>query len=534
MNESQSVTLEALKIVTEFISSNSIEIVILVLLLVCRKSLSNLISRITSLTFKNGGSELGVEAFSQTGESEHKLALHTEDERPSSEDKEEREEKKEAQWLPDMYQAFNEGRIEDAEEAFRRYLVDETDEVKLEENRAFYFYLRFEKGQDNSAIDELKKLSRIAKTEDSKFNTLMWLSFCLRDGMQFSEESEVWREALAEATSELLKTTAVVNLAGSLVKEELSDEAKSILIDRLQVVEDGQQIALLYGALSEVEGSLGNRAMLVYCKDKSLEFDVNNREELFSSAYSASEEGFDDISISNYIKLVKIDESNSTALNNLGVRAQDAGLKIKAVDRYKSSAKLNNTLSMANQGYLLLGAGFAFEAEEIARNALKQEEPHQNVYRLLAEIEKKKEQESIEWEKLSNRSLSRQKQIREYTEQYYFGDLKSLEGEWYAKGKFPATVTIVSNRIEIKWTEVEMGLGKTAYMTKVVGKVSGSTVDGIYSRKKQEGSVDTVLGIETNKNIECIGYVSENGSKIKVISKSFNDGFDLCLSRKRV
>jgi tetratricopeptide (TPR) repeat protein len=533
MNESPSMAIDALRVITEFLSDNSLTIVFLVLLIICRDAISSFISRLTSFKYKTGESELGMEAAAPPEDKEKNSDLRTADEKPSPEDKKSEIEKKEESWLPDMHKAFEEGRIEDAEVAFKKYALDEKDEVKVEENRAFYLYLRFEKGQDNSAIDELEKLSRTGKTEDSRFNTLIWLSFCLNDSMQTHKEIQLWRSTVEETKSVFLKTRAIVNLAYALNRDDSSVEAKKLLTDRLIAVMEDAQKALLYEALSKVEDTLGNKSLSVFCKDKSLEFDPNNRGELFNSAYAASDEDIDEISISNYIKLIRIDGNNSTALNNLGVRAQEAGLKIKAIDQYKKSSTHKNTLAMANQGYSLLGAGFTDEAEEIAKEALKQDEPHQNVHSLLAEINERKEKQNKDWEELSQKALSRQKIIREYTEQFYLGNPKLLEGNWNASGTYPMTIKIENDLLKASWVEAVGALGGGTYTVELTGKVSGSTFDGAYARKRSEGSPSTLLGLSGNTNQACIGYFSEKDREIKLVSKKLKDNFSLCLSQKK-
>jgi Flp pilus assembly protein TadD len=533
MKESPELAIQALKIITDFLTNNSITIVVIVLLIVCRGAISNLISRLTSLTYKTKGSELGMEAAAPSNDKEYNSDSRTADEKPSFEDKDTEIEKKEERLFPEMYVAFDEGRFDDAEAAFKKYALDEKDDVKLEENRAFYLYLRFEKAKDNSAIDELEQLSGSAKTEDSKFNTLMWLSFCLRDGMQYHKESELWRAATEHTKSESLKTKSIVNLAYSLNREELYVEAKSLLINRLPIVGEDTQKASLYEALSCVEDSLGNKILSIYCKDKALEFDPNNRDELFNSAYAASDKDIDEISISNYIKLIRIDGDNSTALNNLGVRAQEADLKIKAVDQYKDSSKHNNTLAMANQGYLLLGAGFADEAEKIAREALEKEDAHQNVHSLLAEINERKEKQAKDWDDLSQKAISRQKMIREYTEQFYFGDQEMLKGEWKVRDTYLVTIKIEEALLQAKWVERAGALGGSTYTVEISGKVFGSTFDGKYTRKRNESAPTTLLGFDGNTKQECIGYFSLKDNEIKIISKKLKDDFYLCLSPEK-
>lgn len=325
---------------------------------------------------------------------------------------------------------------------------------------------------------------------------------------------------------------ALVNLSHSLVREGLLDEAKKLLIDRLFIVEDDKQKSSLYEALSQVEERLGNKSMSIYCKDKSLEFDVNNRSELFRSAYDASEEDIDEISISNYIKLLKIDKNNSTALNNLGVRAQEAGFKIVAADQYKKSSEHENTLAMANQGYLLLGAGFADEAEKIATEALNYENPHQNIHSLLSEISERKDKQINGWEELSKKSLSRQKQLREYTQQYYLGNSKSLEGDWYVNGVHPTTILIDKEVIRVHWVEdIESLAGNVTYTVDLSAKVSGSTINGIYVRKRSEGGHRSLLGIDGTLTQGVIGFLSTDLKEIRLAPKNFQNNFDVFLSR---
>lgn len=107
MNESSpSTALEAFRIFIEFLSSNSKTIVILVLLFICRNAISSFVSRLTSLKYKSGESELGMEAAAPTQDKE-KIDLRTTDDKPSSEDKDAEIEKNEGDWFLAMEKAFS-------------------------------------------------------------------------------------------------------------------------------------------------------------------------------------------------------------------------------------------------------------------------------------------------------------------------------------------------------------------------------------------------------------------------------------------
>jgi tetratricopeptide (TPR) repeat protein len=534
MNESPNTMIEALKIITEFLSNSSISIFLLVLLIVCREAISSLISRLTSFSFKNRDSMLGMKAAAPSEGNENIKELLSADEKPSPEEKDSKTDEvdgKERKWFSEMYKALEEENLDDAEKIFKEYALNEKDEVKLEENKASYLYFRFKEGKDNLAIEELEDLARTVKTEDSKFTILTLLSFCLRDSMQYGKEIEVWRSAVKEIESESLKTRAIANLANALNKEDGAIEAKKLIVERLSSAVDDTQKSTLYEALSKIEQSLGNKSISIYCKDKSLEFDVNNRDELFNSAYAASDEDIDEISISNYIKLIRIDDKNSTALNNLGVRAQGAGLKIKAVDNYKKSSDYNNTLAMANQGYLLLEAGFADEADKIAKQALDLDNPHQNVHSLIAAINDKKQEQNEGWDKLREKSLSRQKMIRKYTEQYYLGNSNLLKGDWLIHNTYPTSITIEKDIIKAAWVESAGVLSGGSSDAELIGKVSGSTFEGTYTRKRNESTL--LGGLSGNTNQSCIGYISDDGNEIKIASPKLKDSFTLCLSKPK-
>lgn len=533
MHESPDMTVEILTIITSFLSDNSTVIAVVVVLFIFRAALSGLISRLTSFIYTKGDSKAGLEAAAPLGSEKEEPPLEEAIEKPVSEDEAAniQDKAKGENWFSEMHSAFSEGRLEDAEAAFKKYALDEKDESKIEESRALYLYFKFEKGKDNSAIDELERLASSASTEESKYSALTWLSFCLSDSKQHKKAIEMWRSARSETVSSSLITRATVNLAYALDKDNQANEAREELLKRLEETEEFEQLSSLYEALSRIELSLGHKKISIYCKDKSLEYDPNNRDELFNSAYAASNEDVDEISISNYVTLIGIDSDNSTALNNLGVRAQESDLKIIATDNYKKSASLKNTLAMANQGYLLLNAGFVSEAEEIAQQALSEEKTHQNIYSLLAAIHKQKEEQNKKWSELSSKALSRQKSARAYLEQYYLGKSELLEGLWVLDGKHQVRIEIDAGSFTASWTEEIVGLSVNTYAAELKGEVTGSTFSGTYKRKNTDGVQTSLLGALSNEHISCIGFLSQDESNLNVVASALKEDLHLCLSR---
>lgn len=527
---------EIIKIITDFLSGNFGYILLFTLLVICRQAISGLIGRLTNFKWKKGDSEIGVEAASPQSQHEPKR-LGQADELPSdSTDIQERSVKKEAaqeqEWLSKMFIAFDEGRIDDAKSIFKEYETHEKDPIELEENKALFLYLLFEKGKDNNAIPRLEKLVNSSTSEESKYNALTWLSICLQNGLQTKADVNLWKKYAKTFTTNNLITGSIIHLAQSLNRDGTPIEAKKAITIQLEKVSDSSGRADLYEALSETEKELGNKKLAVYCKDKSQELKPNNRSELFTTAYQASEEGVDELSISNYITLLKIDADNSIALNNLGVKAQEGQLKTKAVENYKKSASHENTLAMANQGFLLLNAGFVEEAKEIAEKALKIEKPHENVYSLLSGISELQKDDNEKWNKLVNTCIVRQKFIRLYTHAYYEGDIYSHERGWTTKNGAEVDLMVTDLNLEAKWKEQLIG-SANIFNVEIRGQINKAAFQGRYTKTKEGEPPEPIglLGMSRNKNIECIGIFSDGGTSLTIVAEDYSK--DLLVELRR-
>jgi tetratricopeptide (TPR) repeat protein len=303
----------------------------------------------------------------------------------------------------------------------------------------------------------------------------------------------------------------------------------------LTSVKDESIKAKIYSALATVEKSRGNNIQSAYCKDKSLEYDPDNREELFNSAFIAGEENVEAISLSNYITLLQIDRNNAAALNNLGALAKEIGLEVKAVENYKKAANLNNTLAMSNLGYLFLNSGFTEEAEEIAKTASQLDNPHPNLYSLLSQINQKKEEQDKKWNELIEKYFKKQKQIRNYTEQFYLGSGDKLDGEWVPNNNTEISINInsASGIIDAFWNEPINKFSSDLAKVELRGNISGSTFTGFYKKNRENNNNYTaLLMIADNINISCIGFLSEDERVLNIVSDKQKDDFSMSMYKK--
>lgn len=539
MDGTNNTSVEVVKLITEFLTENSRVIGFLIFLSIFRKSISNFISRVINFYFKRGKSEFGMNAASPTASNEEvNDGASRSEERPPEQDNESEFESRaiEEDWFVEMHRAFGEMRIDDAEAIFKGYAIDERNQERLEKNKAIYLYFRYKRGKDDSAINQLEDLARTGTTEESRFDCLEWLSIALIDSSQNKRNIKIWQDATEYLKKGLLVTKSIVNLAYALDRDDRHDKAKELLVDRIPNASEDEEKSLIFKGLSKIEASLANGTMSIYCKDKALEYDLNNRDALFDVAYSASNEDLDDISISNYVKLIRIDSDNSAALNNMGVQALEAGLPIEAIGYYKKAAGNGDTLAMANQGYSLLKSGLAEDAEKLAKQALEMDDVHPNIHSLIASINNKKEEQKEKWSKLTEKSINRQKLIRRYTHQYYVGDPKDLEGRWVTERNVVVNVRVNDGRLEASWQESAGGLAGLAGepdTAKLTGSVSGSTFCGLYWRGESGDKPNTLLALGGKVNKSCLGLLDEEKEKLLVISTKVDDEFSVNLSRKK-
>lgn len=533
---------ESVKIITDFLSGTfPIYLILFFLVWKCHPAISNLIQRFTNVIWKTPDSEIGFSAAEPENlikNSNINPALQPPDEPKAVID----ETHEEVHWHLALITALKEGKIDEAKAVFKKYQIEEKDPKEFIRNKAFYLYYLFSFGKDNSAIEDLETLAAAEKDDEAKSSILFWLSFAYNDGSQTQKTIDLWTNAISEFTSEKHVTTATINLATELNQDDKSNEAKNLIVSRLLTVSEESERAKLYLILAKIEASLGNIDLSVFCKDKALELDPNNREELFRTAYEASKEDIEGLSISNYNTLLKIDPYNSVALNNLAIHAQNMKLHIIAVEKFKESEKFENTLAMANQGFSLLDAGFVVEAEELAKKALKMENPHENIHSLLIKIKKLQTEQDNSWTDKIGLSIEHQKFIRKFTIAYYEGNPFNFSGSWETENGDIVEVTLKENKLDIKWEKfLESALamaalgGARANLGKNVYSISGTLNNlgfrGRYN-KKEERTTKSILAIPTDKVFTCIGVISNKGSIFKIVSEKYSDNFFLTLKKK--
>ncbi|WP_220771184.1 lipopolysaccharide assembly protein LapB, partial [Shewanella sp. MBTL60-007] len=424
-------------------------------------------------------------------------------------------------WHLNVSQALNNRDLGEALEIFKAYELNSTDAGTVEKDKAFFYLELFEQGFTSHAIDGLLELIRVSK-KASKYDAYMWLSYIYVEMRLFDKAESLWNEAIDFFCEDSELTSAIVELAGVLVKNNKFTECHALLINHFKEVVDDKSKSEIYKALANLEKAKGNLIYSVFCEDKALEYNFDSSL-LFDSAYEAAENNINALSISNYESLLKVEPKHGSAINNLGVLAKQENMDIIAVDCYRKGSDFNITLSMANQGQMLLEAGFIQEAETIAKEALKQEEVHENVHGLLAKISAKRREQDQSWKELTSKCYELQKNIRSFTEQLYFGCNSRVLGTWRNE--------CGDDLFELKNDQVNIEI-KDGFRIgyRLNGFIVGSTFRGKVEIIKENSSTGQI-NIFDNKIEHCFGFIDDKSDNLIIKSENFHSNFTLTFVR---
>lgn len=435
-------------------------------------------------------------------------------------------------WLINVINLIDKDDIKGAEEAFKKYADSERSPSELYKSKSYYLEFMFTEGNQKDLIFELEKHLDDAKNDDEKIVAIVAYIRTLKVTKQFQKAIDLLSNFIKSTSSQDLKSIAIGQLSECYLSNKEPIKAKKLIMEMLCIITENIPTSLLYINLSKVEESLGNKKLAALCLDKALEFNPADQEILFDSAYKLSEADLRGIAISNYSTLISINKKHSSAINNLAVCAEKEKLNIIATKYYNDSVKLDNTLSMVNQGFLLLNAGFSEHAENIAKEVLKHDTPHQNVHNLITSIHEKKEKQLQEWNDKQSKALVYQKKMRDFISAYTRKPTKEINNScWKMDSGITLQFVLSDSHIDIKWTE-EITDSTSKYECSISGKITNSSFEGElfkFAFPKPEG---TILGPK-HKTIlfNAYGYLNKSEETLTIVDTSFQENADLVLKR---
>lgn len=246
-------------------------------------------------------------------------------------------------------------------------------------------HITFGQGGD---ITILKDISQ--KLEDN-FEVTKWLAHAYSRYEDNAAAVVLFEKNIQLSTDNKQKIISIQDAAESYFKLGQVEKAKQ-LISLLNKYSDDNEFEVLEAKLSYSQQSKNDEQEIAFL-ERILEIEPTNDDYRFKLAYKYSALKRTKFSLYHYLKIARQSRS-SMSWNNLGVAYAELSMPIRAVDSYKESEVLGETLAMNNLAWKYLEAGFMEEAKNIVRKGLDVKDHHQNLDKTMGEINDRVENEN--------------------------------------------------------------------------------------------------------------------------------------------
>ena len=268
--------------------------------------------------------------------------------------------------------------------------------------------------------------------------------------------------------------------------------------------------------------------------ERQLELNPTDNETRFSLAYKYSNIGLDSMAAYHYSR-IRTPTRSAIAWNNFGVALESLKLPVKAVEAYRNSAGLGETLAMSNLAHRFLNAGFVDEAKQILGEALRVADHHKNVDKALGVISDRVDDE----EKQETSVYEKAKPVSEFFRSFGQARIKpltiGLQGTWktptcdvviqidgtsvVARGTYEVTATGLLSAALMGTRTADSTPVK--YFLEYRGDLYGQTVSGTVSRGQvgitKSAATSTLLGAETKPTF--LMWLGDAGTVIYVMER---------------
>ncbi len=260
--------------------------------------------------------------------------------------------------------------------------------------------LRFQFEAGNATA--LSKLAALSDENPESAHPLRQLAFCYA----FSKEHDSAAKFLEESARLLPPGKERIEwgarAAGELRKAGKAHAAKDALMELLGQAAPGEEKALVYRELGDLENERGDQHLAAELYELSTEENPGDSDTRFKLAYLYSQIVRDELSLFHYDVLSSMPNATDVVLNNLAIAYGNLEMPAKAIVLLKRAAERGLTLSMSNLAEQLSRQGFKDEAQEWLERARGQEERHPRVDEIYSRIaqqpqdEQQKEKAALE------------------------------------------------------------------------------------------------------------------------------------------
>jgi Tfp pilus assembly protein PilF len=489
---------------------------VFITLIVYRKTISKVIENASEFKLKKGDTELSLvnskETKSQSLTTENNLESGISDPvEPTDKEKQNEQKIIEQSLIEDndggslflqMCTAFYPQKdLNKAKELFDK-LQNSTDDHKTRLLHEIWFWHCSYLNGDISAIGKLQQLSKnneIAGTAHSV------LGGCYETAYEFQKAANEYELAAEHGQSDQDRARNLVKSSICYFKLKNKTVAFERLILELREATSNEAKSLLYEGLATLYGLAEDWDLQAVSLEKYIEYNPNNIDKLFQTAYSYSKNNHSLLALIHYRTLLKFKDDSAPALNNIGLLYQELNILMKAVSNYKDSYQQGNTLAGANLAYLYMNAGFVEEAKQILDEAKNNNNLHPNIGKAIADIEEKKEAEDKEVEEYIQIAQQQQQFIRFFADAYFCNEEYpiTLAGNWGKNDEIQFHITQNNDSIQVNWNENNNKTFSGAKKFSFTGKLNNRGIN--------------ITQISDSVFAQSYGYISSEYNTIKIM-----------------
>ena len=536
----ESIYLEALKILLNFLTTNAWPIFSITLILITRRSIANIFERLTKFNFSFGSASGAVEAAIPPGAKEPpsddvQVSLPPEiNELTSTSTLPAPKTEGESYWILDVYNALEQDDKDRAQSIYEKTQESENIAENRYKNRLDYLYFVYARYKEPQVLIEIKEIHENSRTETQRDQSATILGFCLSEISDYESERNLWQASINETSNIELSIKYKTNLGKTLYKLGDISESQKTLRDCISICETQEQKSSVYRTISEISKDSAPYDSALALR-LSAEYAPGDKDKLFDAAYALSNTDLKFSSPSIYQKLLKIDPDHSAALNNIGVCAGELKCSGTQVEFYKRSVEKNSSLAMSNLASLYIQNGFYVEADNLIKQALQQTDPHKNIGGALQSLKSKQADEEDQWKKVIEKSSSFDRELVKYGESYFSTSEKnfSWDGDWVND-----TTTVqahsTNNKTTFTWESTEKTLDKEQKFThKISTTTNGNSLRGTYTRTRDTPeTASSLLGFSPNVSMELLGFLAKDRRSILFFPSDEKQGKQITLSRR--
>ncbi len=416
-----------------------------------------------------------------------------------------------------------------------------TPDGKIENNKASWAaereYWKIITGRGGA----LSKLETMARENSANGEVIRFLASAYNEYQEFDKAARQLIIVANLSTDPEIQLKRLGEAAVAYNKAHQEKDAENIIDEMKKVNADAdKKETIILNVLKQIAENESNDDKYLAYTERLLDLAPADNNMRFSLAYKYSDLKYNELALYHYTK-IPYAERSSTGWNNIGVADDRLGLNGKAVEAYRKSEEMGETLAMSNLGRKYLDAGFFQEAEEVCSRALKVENYDKEVGVTIASIKTMQEEEDKKQKKaLDNTALLRQfltrfghacakQSLLEYSRVWNHPrcplNVEIKDGKLIASGTYEQPALVNYLAASLAGVSALTPSKPTKYVIRYEGIVTGFAIKGTVSIEEVGKPISAVPSLldSTKSSKDVLMIISDDNKEIRVWEKGAID-----------